>query len=89
MKKDYYTDELLGEWNLIKKEKEYLTYRRSKEVNLHKTHAMKHFEGTVPYHVWGKLTLRQEKKIHIPTSISSLYNFIDFSDATEKEKVII
>ena len=88
--KDFYTDQVLGEWTLMDKSKDFLTYCRKANVKLHRQHAMTQIdtEDNCKYHLWGEVVLRQEKKIHIPSSRESIYRFLDKTDKTEKEKVI-
>lgn len=88
MKKDYYTDSILGKWTHDKKasNKENLCYRRQATVTLHKDYAV---DWTDPadykeYNLHGDVILTETKLFNIATSDQNYFRGVELTDKTEK-----
>lgn len=90
MKKDFYTDTVLGTWKLVKKTKKDLNYQRKAEIKLHRDHALSYFDPKTfeEYLVWGDLVLVENKILNIETSDQSMFRGVELTGKTEKYLVI-
>jgi len=92
MGRDYYIDQIMGEWVYDKKKstKENLYYKRSAKVELHKDYAM---PWTCPdsfkkYKVYGDVVLTETKLVEIKSSNQSFFRGIELTDKSVTDLVI-
>lgn len=88
MKKDYYTDLIMGEWSHDKKEsnKANLCYTRRAQVTLHKDFAMTWIDPAdfKTYQVFGEVVLTEKKLVDMKTSNQSYFRGVELTDKSQK-----
>ena len=92
MKKDFYTDSIMGEWKQDKRKttKDNLCYKREATIKLHKDHAMAYTdpEDFKDYKVFGDVTLTEQKLVNTNTSAQTFFRGLKLTPTSEKVAVI-
>ncbi len=91
MKKDYYSDMIMGEWKPNKKTttKESMSFDRRAEVKLHKDYAVEWIDPTdfKKYRVFGDVVLTETKLVNMKTSEQSFFRGVELTKTSEKTLV--